>query len=393
MTDSTGPLAGLRVADLSTLLAGPQIGAVLADFGADVVKIEPPDGDPLQRLGARRAGTSLPYTLVNRGKQRVVLDWTSPTGRETLHRLLRGADVIVTNQPRPLLERWGCTPEELLERDPRAIVVTVSCFGWSGPLADRPGNGSIAESFAGLTHLTGEPDEPPVLPSVPLGDSLVGMAGALSVLAACWYRDAGAGRVADRQRGGGQHLDVSMFEPIVTLLGTTLTGWDPETDPPSRTGSRVAGGAPRNVYRGSDGRYLVLSATTDAQARRVLAEMGLDDETHLERFGDGASRARLADELDGLVADWIGGRTRDAALAALDVARVPVAPVHDLRELIAHPQVRARGSVVMIDGGEAGDIPVPGPVATFSATPAGATDGPGPEVTIDEISARWKESG
>src|SRR5688500_10587209 len=168
-------LGGLRVVDLSTLLAGPQVSAVLADFGADVVKVEAPGGDPLLRLGAQRAGRSLPYVLANRGKRVVTVDPTTAAGLDELAALTGCADVVVTNQPLELLQRWQCSPDDLLARNPSVIVVTVSCFGTDGPLADQPGNGSLAEAFAGITHLTGEADGPPILTSAALGDSLVGM--------------------------------------------------------------------------------------------------------------------------------------------------------------------------------------------------------------------------
>jgi crotonobetainyl-CoA:carnitine CoA-transferase CaiB-like acyl-CoA transferase len=385
MSDPTlaagGALAGLRVADLSTLLAGPQVAALLADLGADVVKVEPPSGDPLQSLGAQRAGRSLPYVLANRGKRRVVVDPAGPGGLADLARLTACADVVVTNQPRTLLERWDCTPEAIAERNPAAVVVTVSCFGTDGPWADRPGNGSLAEAFAGLTFLTGEPDAAPLLPSVALGDSLVALAGAFGALAACWHRDARGGK--------GQHVDVAMYEPIVALLGPAVAAWQPGDDPPARTGSRVPGGVPRNVYRAGDGRFLVLSGTTDAQVARVLATIGRDTPDDHRRYGASADRLARADELDDLVAGWIADRPRDEAVAAFDAARVPVAPVHDLAELAAHPQAIARGSLATVTDPLAGPVVVPGPVAHLHATPA--TPGPPPvdPTPVGDVLETW----
>lgn len=386
-------LEGLRVLDLSTLLAAPQIGAVLADLGADVVKVEPPAGDPLLGLGARRGGASLPYALVNRGKRRVVVDLADPEGQERLGSLLERVDVVVANQPPSVLERWGCTPEQLLERNARLVVATVSCYGWSGPLRGTAGNGSLAEAFAGLTNLTGQPDGPPVLPSVPLGDSLVGMAGALAVLAACWGRDAGRYRGASQgpsRAAGGRHVDVSMYEPIIALLGTTLAGWEPGTQPPRRTGSRVPGGAPRNVYRASDGRFLVLSATTDGQAARALEAMGVDDPATTALFASGAARAEHADRIDELVAAWIAGRPRDAALGAFADRKVPVAPVHDLAELLSHPQIEARSSVRPMEVVGAGGVPVPGPVAHFGGAPEVPAVAPKDPEALEDLLGSWE---
>lgn len=382
---SGGALVGLRVVDLSTLLAGPQVAALLADLGADVVKVEPPAGDPLQHLGAQRGGRSLPYALANRGKRRVVVDPAAPEGLAELARLTGGADIVVTNQPRRLLERWDCTPEAIAARNPSAVVVTVSCFGTNGPWADRPGNGSLAEAFAGLTYLTGEPDGPPMLPSVALGDSLVALAGAFGALAACWHRDA---------RGElGQQVDVAMYEPIVALLGPAVAAWLPGEEAPTRTGSRVPGGVPRNVYRASDGRFLVLSGTTDAQVARVLATIGRDTPEDHRRYGASADRLARADELDGLVAGWIAGVPRDEAVAAFDAARVPVAPANDLGELAAHPQALARGSLATVDDPVAGPVVLPGPVAHLRDTPAAARPAPVEPVPVDDVLAAWRPSG
>jgi crotonobetainyl-CoA:carnitine CoA-transferase CaiB-like acyl-CoA transferase len=378
-----GALEGLRVVDLSTLLAGPQVAALLADLGADVVKVEPPAGDPLQHLGAQRGGRSLPYVLANRGKRRVVVDPAAAEGRAELARLTAAADVVVTNQPRRLLERWDCTPDAITARNPRAVVVTVSCFGTDGPWAERPGNGSLAEAFAGLTFLTGEPDRPPMLPSVALGDSLVALAGAFGALAACWHRDAGG-------QGRGQHVDVAMYEPIVALLGPAVAAWQPGEPPPTRTGSRVPGGVPRNVYRAADGRFLVLSGTTDAQVARVLATLGRDTPEDHSRYGASADRLARADELDGLVAAWIAGRRRDDAVAAFEAARVPVAPVHDLAELAAHPQATARGSLSTVDDPVAGPVVLPGPVAHLHATPAAPSPAPVDPVPVTDVLTAWR---
>jgi formyl-CoA transferase len=377
----TAALAGLRVVDLSTLFAAPQVAALLADLGADVVKVEPPAGDPLQGLGFQRGGRSAPYRLANRGKRRVVVDPDTDEGRAALAALTARAGVVVSNQPRTLLDRWGCTPEAILERNPDAVVVTVSCYGTTGPWADRPGNGSLAEAFAGLTNLTGEADGPPMLGSVALGDTLVALAGAFGALAACWHRDAGGGH--------GQHVDVSMYEPIVALLGPAVAAWAPGEPPPVRTGSRVPGGVPRNVYRAADGRYVVLSGTTDAQVARVLGVIGRDAPEDHARFGKSADRLSRVDELDGLVADWIAAHPRAEVLAAFEGARVPVTPVNDLAELAAHPQVIARGSLTTVADPDAGSVVLPGPVAHLAATPAVAAPAPVDAVPLADVLASW----
>lgn len=378
-------LGGLRVLDLSTLYAAPQLGALLADFGADVVKVEPPDGDPLTGLGARRAGRSLPYVLANRGKRRVILDPATREGAVDLGRLVDVADVVVANQPPKVLERWCCSPSEILSRNPQAVVATVSCYGSSGPLGGEAGNGTLAEAFGGLTHLTGEADAAPVLPSVALGDVIVAVAGAVAVLAACWHRDATG--------GAGQHVDVAMFEPVIHLVGSAVAGWQVGDSPPVRNGSRVEGGAPRNVYQGADGRFLVVSGTTDSQVERVMAVLGRATPEDRARFARSEDRLAHADELDELVASWIAERPRDEALALLAEARVPVAPVHDLAELVAHPQVGARGSVATVEDPVAGPVSLPGPLARLSHTPGDVRAAPVEATSLEEVRVGWSSSG
>ncbi|HWE70262.1 MAG TPA: CoA transferase [Acidimicrobiales bacterium] len=351
-------LDGLRVLDLSTYLAAPQISAILGDFGADVVKVEPPHGDPMRRLGAHRQGTSLLWELVARNKRSVVIDTGTAEGVDRLQRLTAAAGVVVVNQPSELLERWGCTPAAISARNPGVVVVSVSCYGADGPYAGRSGAGSMAEAFAGLTGLTGAGDGPPVLAGVPIGDTLVALSGVIGTLLACYHRDAGDGT--------GQHVDVSMFEPILTLLGPVLAGWDPAGPPPRRSGSRIGGGVPRNVYRASDGTWLAVSGTTDDQVGRLLPLLGRDGPDDRARFGRSADRLRAADELDGLVAGWIGSMDGPAALVALAEARIPAAPVNDLAGVIADPHVRARRSILEI--GE-GPVLVPGPSPRLGTTP------------------------
>jgi crotonobetainyl-CoA:carnitine CoA-transferase CaiB-like acyl-CoA transferase len=377
-------LQGLRVVDLSTLLAAPQVSALLGDFGADVVKIEPPEGDPLRRLGAVRGGRSVPYALASRNKRIAHADFTSSDGLELVRRLIDAADVVVVNQPRKLLERWGLTYEQLSARNPRLVYVWVTCFGADGPYAELPGNGSLAEAFGGLTHLTGEADGPPMLPSSALGDPLVALSGLIGTLLACYARDVNG--------APGQLVDVSMYEPVMTLLGLTVAAWDGTGDPPMRTGSRVAGGVPRNVYRTRDDRWVVLSGTTDGQVARVLSVIGLDTPEAAVRYGTSAARLAVADELDALVAEWIRGQDRNDVVAVFRRERVPVSPVNDLADLVADPHVQARKSVLHLQDTDLGAVNVAAPSPHLSTTP-GRIDalGGGSEngVELADAIAQW----
>ena len=374
-----GALAGLRVLDLSTLFSGPAIAAILGDFGADVVKVELPGGDPLRRIGAQRNGHSVPWALVGRNKRVITVD---PARGDLLRRLTAVSDVVVLNQPRHVLEDWGCTPEEIEARNARAVVAWTTAYGATGPYAERPGNGTLGEAFAGFTHMTGEPSGPPVLPSAPLGDVLTGIAGALGTLAACYWRDAGGGT--------GQLVDVSMYEPVIAILGTALAAWVPGSEPPMRTGSRVPGGVPRNTYRTADGRWVVLSGTTDAQVARILPIIGQDTEEGRARYGRSAERLAHGDELDRRVAAWIATQGSAEVLDAFDRARIPITLVNDLATLWADPHVQTRASVTAVDDAGIGTVLVPAPVPRLSATPGRiAWTGRAPGADTDAVCRDW----
>ncbi|HEY5165710.1 MAG TPA: CoA transferase [Acidimicrobiia bacterium] len=330
------PLTGLRVVELATLYSAPQVGAMLGDLGADVVKVEPPGGDPMRRMGVIRDGVSRNWSWVARAKRSIMLDLDATNDRATFGDLVSAADVLIENLTPGVRSRWNCTFDALAAVNPRLVVVAVSCYGLTGPYADRPGAGTLAEAFGGLTHLTGEPDGPPMLASVPLGDTLTAFSGVIATLAACWDRDRGGGL--------GRLVDVSMYEPILQVLGGTIAGYDPD-DPPARSGSRVRGGAPRNVYRTGDGAYVAVSGTTDPQVARLLVLLDRDGPADRERYGRAETRVARADELDALVAAWIAARDRETVVDAFLRARIPVAPVNDVGAVLTDPHVAARGSV------------------------------------------------
>ena len=315
LASAPAALDGLRVLDLTTLLAAPQIAAMLGDFGADVVKIEPPSGDPLRQIGVRRGEGSPAWAFVSRNKRAITLDLDRPEGQRLFRRLVGEADVLVENLTPALRERWGCDYASLSAAHPRLVVVSVSCHGQTGPRASEPGAGALAEAYAGFAHMNGEAGGPPILPSLPLGDAMTGFSGVIGALLACYWRDR-----RESGSGLGQHVDVSMYEPILQLLGLPFATWDGTGSGPRRNGSRVEGGVPRNLYRCRDDRWIALSGTTDAQVARVLETIGRSGPEDIERYGRSAARLRVADELDGLVADWIAERDRDEVLAAFRAA-------------------------------------------------------------------------
>ena len=380
--DTGGALEGLRVLDIGTLNPGPLVAAMLGDLGADVVKVEPPTGDPLRQFGKGRGGRSNTWAVIGRNKRSIALDLASEAGQRLLLRLVKHADVLVENHPPARLAQWHCTWEELSRVNPQLVMVSVSGYGRTGPYRERAGNGTLAEAFGGLTNLTGEADGPPMLSSAGIGDSLTGIFGALGAISACYHRDARGGR--------GQHVDVAMYEPILQLAATGVTGYEPGSPAPRRVGSRLPGVVPRNVYRTLAGDWIVLSATTDAMVGRLLTVMGRDDPDSRARFGSGRSRAEHADELDAAVADWIAARPRGDALDALVKARLPAAPVNDLAAILSDPHVVARENVVEVEDPEGGSLPMLAPAPRLSGTP-GRVRSPGPPLGkhAREICADW----
>ncbi|MCB0995795.1 MAG: CoA transferase [Acidimicrobiales bacterium] len=358
---ANGALDGLRVVELATLFAAPLIGTMLGDLGADVVKIEPPEGDPMRTMGASRDGHSLVWAYVARNKRSVVADFGSPDGLAAVHALIEVADVVIFNQPQTVLSKWRCTYDEISRHNPRAVVVEMSGYGHDGPFGGLPANGTMSEAFGAVASMIGEPDGPPTLPSFPLGDTTAAWQGVMGVLAACYARDA---------RGGtGQLIDLAMYEPILALLATSAVAWNPGEPPPHRNGSRVHGGVPRNCYRTADDHHVVVSGPTDAQVSRILQLIGRSTPDDLARFGRSEQRLANADELDSLVAAWVSTQTADRVIAALTEARIPVSPANDLADVFAHPQVQHRQSLRRFHDPVVGDVTMPGPLPGLVATP------------------------
>jgi crotonobetainyl-CoA:carnitine CoA-transferase CaiB-like acyl-CoA transferase len=375
-------LSGVRVLDMATLFPGPLAAAMLADFGADVVKVEGAAGDPLRITGEMKDGRSYVSSLTNRNKRAVQLDLDSAAGQADLRRLADAADVVIANQPPALLARWGMDWAQLSARNPRAILVLVSGFGASGPRAGTVAAGTQCEAFAGLLHLIGEPDGRPMPPSFPMGDIAGAIQAVNGTLLALYWRDANGGT--------GQVVDVAMYEGMLPFLGPLAAAWAPEKPVPKRSGGRLAGASPRNVYRTSDHRWISLAASTDAQSARVLQIIGRDDAATRAKYGRVEGRLEHAVELDRLVADWIITQTAEAALAAFAAARVPVAPLNDLASLQADPHVKARGNFVAMADAHLGTLTVPGPVPALSATPGAIRSaGPQPGQHTQEVLRDW----
>ena len=365
------PLSHLTVVDLATLAAAPQIAAFFGDFGARVIKIEHPRGDSLRKLVDGR-GVPLTWKVVNRNKQHVTLDVTKPGGRALLDRMLARADLLVCNLARDRLARFGLDRVTLAAAHPRLVVVNLTAHGTDGPWAERPGSGTLAEAMTGLAALTGEPDGPPTLSPVGLGDYMGVLQGIVAALLGLYARDAGSPsrtRAAGGQAPHGESLDVAMYEPLLGLLSLRLAQTSRDGAEPGRHGNRFPTMAPRNAYPTADGGWVAVTAGTDDLAARALAVIGRPELRDDPRFRDNLSRVAHADELDALLGGWIAARGTSDVVTAFNAAGVSVASIDRLGDVLANPHFRARRSLVELPDGEGGTLAIAAPSPRRDADP------------------------
>ena len=363
MSDArTGPLAGVRVVDLATILAGPMACQILSDFGADVIKIEHPvKGDGLRGHGPSKDGIPLWWKEVARNKRTLGLDIGQTLGADVLRRLVDRADVLVESFRPGTLERWGLDPVELRRRNPRLVVARISGFGQTGPYAQRAGFGSLAEAMSGFAHLTGFPETPPTLPAFGLADSICAVAASSAISMALYHRDA---------RGGeGQIVDLSILEPIMAAVGAGPTFYDQLGLVEQRGGNRSTHNAPRNIYRTRDDRWVAISTSALNIAERVMRLVGHPEVIGQPWFATGHGRAGHVDELDAMVGEWIAARPRDEVIAAFESAGAAIAPVYDAAELSADPQVQALDMLTTVDDDDLGPVRMHNVMWRMSATP------------------------
>jgi crotonobetainyl-CoA:carnitine CoA-transferase CaiB-like acyl-CoA transferase len=344
-------LEGLRVIDCSTVLAGPGCARYLADFGADVIKVERPEtGDTTRSMGWRdpRDGITLFWKLLGRGKRTIVLDLKDADDHATMLALVEGADVLVENFRPGTLERLGLGPEVLHERNPGLVITRVTGFGQDGPYAGRPGFATLAEAMSGLAAINGEPDGAPLLPPIALADEVTGLVAAFATMVAV-------------HSGVGQVVDVSLLESLFQLMGPLPSLYAVAGELQARMGAQLPYTVPRNTYRCSDGTWVAVSTSAESVARRVLDLVGLGDDERLRSF-EGRVEHRV--ELDRVVADWIAARPADEVIAAFEDAHAACAPVYDMSDLATDPHMAAREAIVDVDG-----TPMQGVIAKLSATP------------------------
>jgi len=345
------PLADLRVIDCATVLAGPGCARYLADFGADVIKVERPDGGDTSRAMGwldPRDDVALWWKYLGRNKRTVVLDLKQADDLDRMRQLCAGADVLIENFRPGTLERLGLAPDDLLSANPELVITRVTGFGQTGPYAGRPGFATLAEAMSGFAAINGEPDGAPLLPPIALTDEVTALAAAFATMVAV-------------HSGVGQVVDVNLLESLFQLMGPLigahhLTGYQQP-----RLGSGIPYSVPRGTYQAADGRWIAVSTSAESVANRVMALIGVGDDPRFTTF---AGRIEHRDEVDRLVAAWIGARGSEAVLAAFEAAHAAAAPVYDMADIAADPHYAARRSVVELDG-----VPMQGLIAHLSATP------------------------
>ena len=361
MSDTPQALEGIRILDVSTLFAGPLAATILSDFGADVIKVEHPRGDPVRYHGYTKDGVPLWWKMLSRNKRTVTLSLSTVEGQDILYRLVEEADVLVENFRPGTLERWNLGPDRLQTINPKLIIARVTGFGQFGPYSGRPGFGTLAEAMSGFAEITGDPDGPPTLPPFGLADGITAQSTANAILLALYHRDV--------HGGSGQVLDLAIIEPILTILGPQPIVYDQLGIIQTRTGNRSVNNAPRNTYRTADGKWVAISTSTQSIAERVMHLVGHPEVIDEPWFASGAKRAKHADELDGYVAAWIGHREIDDVIVAFEEAHAAVAPIYDISQIMEDPQFRALGSIVSLDDPDLGAVRMQNVMFRMSDTP------------------------
>jgi crotonobetainyl-CoA:carnitine CoA-transferase CaiB-like acyl-CoA transferase len=357
--DARAPLDGVRVVDLSRLVAGNMLSLQLADQGAEVIKIEDPRvGDPLRAW--RVKGLSLYWKVYARNKKSLALNLRPQAGRDALMDLLATAQVLIENYRPGTLEEMGLGPQTLHDRNPKLIIVRITGFGQDGPYRDRPGFGTLVEAMSGFAAKNGFADRPPVLPPLALADMVSGLYGAYAVMIA----------LREVERGGkGQVIDLPLLEPIISILGPEAAIYRVSGDKPQRTGSRSLTTSPRNVYGTKDGRFIAISASIQAMAERLFRAIDRADMIDDPRFRTNTDRVRNIEACDGAVGAFIGERTLDENMAIFQAAEVTANPVYEIDQLLADEHVQERGIIVEVPDDEAGSVLMHNVIPRLSDTP------------------------
>lgn len=356
---ASGPLQGLRVIDLSRLVAGNMLTLQLADFGADVVKIEPPDGDSLRNF--KTDGLDIWWKTYSRNKRSVCLDLRQPTAQDLVRQLAATADVLVESFKPGVLENMGLAPDQLLQANPKLVIVRLSGWGQTGPYRHKPGFGTLVEGYSGFATINGYEDRAPVLPPIFLGDMTAGLYGASATMMALWSVRTGSGQ--------GQVIDLSLFEPMLSILGPQVANYHFTGKLKPRTGSRSNTTAPRNAYLTSDKLWLCLSTASPAMAARLFSAIGRADMMDDPRFSTNAARLANIEEVDRVVGEFVGARTLAENLAFFDRVGATIGPINDASQLLDDDYVSEREAIVTVPDEELGKLPMHNVLPRLSHTP------------------------
>lgn len=360
--EGTLPLAGLKVLDLSNLYAGPMVSTLLGDFGASVIKAEHPRGDDARRWGLSKDGVPLWWKVLSRNKKLVRMNLNEEADREVVLSLVREADVVIENYRPGRMESWGLGYEDLAAVNPALIMLRVTGFGQDGPMSSQPGFGTLAEAFSGFAYITGQPDGPPTLPPFGLADGVAALTGTYAVMMALYWRDA-------RRGERGQFIDLSLYEPLFTILGPQVIEYTQTGVMQERHGNRSPRTAPRNAYETSDRHWVTMSAGTQEIANRIFAAIESPELSTDPRFSSPSARILHADEVDVLVATWVAEHTLDEVLERFREANAPIAPVYDVSQIMEDEHYRFRQSVVSIPDEDLGEVWMQNVLPRLSLTP------------------------
>ncbi|MCP5145929.1 MAG: CoA transferase [Gammaproteobacteria bacterium] len=361
-----GPLAGLVVIDMATMMAGPHTAMMLADFGATVIKVESPAGDTSRASPNKVNGTSVYWRLLGRNKFAVTINLKHPKGRDLMLRLIEKADVLIENMRPGKLEALGLAPATLHERNRGLVILRVTGWGQTGPYANRPTFGTQAEAMSGFTYANGQPGGPPTLPPQTIADGAAGYLGAFSCMAALWRR-------AQDPLHRGQVIDLSLFEALFCMFGPSITAYDQLGIVPERRGSRAPVSAPRNIYQCRDGKWVAISCAADQIAKRFFALIGRPDLNEDARFSSGDARARHVEELDVIIAAWMSKHDAADVVTLLTDGGATAAPVYTIPDILADPQFISRDLIAQAPSEDVGPIRMQNAFPKFSESAGGVS--------------------
>ncbi|MGB1159512.1 MAG: CaiB/BaiF CoA transferase family protein [Porticoccaceae bacterium] len=375
------PLQGLRVIELGQLLAGPFAGSMLGYFGAEVIKVEPPGGDPMRNWREVKDGTSLWWRSLARNKKCISLDLKTPRGRELVRQLILDADIVIENFRPGVLEDWDLDPAKLRQQNPRLVVARISGYGQTGPYASKPGFASACEAISGFRYVNGHPGEIPVRPNLSIGDSISGLHAVIGILMALRDRDRDGGN------GMGQVVDVALYESMFNLMEAVIPEYHGAGQIRQPSGTTVTGIVPTNTYSCQDGKYLVIGGNGDSIFGRLMKAIGREDMANSPLYAHNADRVEREAEIDAVLCNWCQSQSLEVAMQILEANRVPCGPVYSAADMMEDKHFKYRGLFEQVEiNGE--PLKIPALLPKLESTPGG-TEWPGPQLGshTDEILA------